>query len=197
MSHRRFESLLVVVMNAAIVVACSGRSPATPSSVTGGSTDYSVQPNGSGVPGSYVLSFYGLVDGAYQSVTILPVNHELILKAHVADSSGLAAVKGSVAFQACSTGSKAYSQLDPVPYLECQNGGSARWVTLMIQQIDADTCRAQNRGLPEAGSVCMDFGFVRNPRVAGFRFKYNAQGSDIASAVSGPADFTWTSSSLF
>jgi hypothetical protein len=49
-------------------------------------------------------------------------------------------------------------------------------------------------GCPQLGSgyACVDFGIVRIPRKIGFRFRFSAQKSGIASGASIPQNFEWT-----
>ena len=102
----------------------------------------------------------------------LPVGEELILQAHVTDSSGHPAMRGSVIFQSC------HLKGNPAPSEACVSAMGA-WSHIITTQVD------QN------GNAAVDFGFVANPRTIGFRFEYIGQGSGIANGASAPGDVTW------
>lgn len=131
------------------------------------------------VSGCYGLSFF---NSSLQPVSTLVVLQELVLKAHVDDCSGNAAQGGSVTFQYCSLKGgppNDITRADEAPSAACATG-EGRWARLTTVQVNA------------SGDALMNFGFVQIPRTIGFRFKYQAQGSGIASGFSDPADFTWT-----
>ena len=101
---------LVAALAAVTFAACSGHSPVTPSvptesvapSATSGSAEV-VSPLAQAVAGSYELSFFTSGPNGLQPVTSLPVSsEELILGAHIENSSGVPAQRGSVSFQYCS-----------------------------------------------------------------------------------------------
>ena len=41
------------------------------------------------------------------------------------------------------------------------------------------------------GFVCVNYGFIANPRTVGFRFRYNPQESEIAPGTSLAKDASW------
>lgn len=178
---RRNFRILMVVIAASALAACSDRSPVAPPGPDFAAHMARVVP----VPGSYELSF--LSNG--QPVSSLPVCQglvcpELILKAHVAyASSGAPAQGGSVTFQYCSRNgpSNDIDRADEAPMAECESG-AASWSRLRTRDVDAN------------GDAFMNFGFVSRPRTIGFRFKYSARRSGLADGLSAPRDFTWTSS---
>src|SRR5262245_9619616 len=106
----RASTLVVVLQLSVWFAACSGHSPAQPTTPAEAVAGLDMTSAGSGTPGSYVLSFN---DHTLTEVTSLPVGEELVLKAHVDDSSGLPAQKGSVAFQVCRRGGRSLTNTDP------------------------------------------------------------------------------------
>ena len=82
--------LIVAVVGAAALAACSGRSPAAPSASSIASDAVSAKGGGS-APGVYDLSFNVFSQRTYELVASLRVrSQELILMAHVTDGSGAA-----------------------------------------------------------------------------------------------------------
>jgi hypothetical protein len=136
-------------------------------------------------PGSYEVSFFQSVDGVLEPVSTLPVCtqsgcKELILKAHVEDSSGFPAESGLVTFQYCSLKglpSNDISRPDEAPKAACETR-AAGWANLASFQVN------------ESGDAYVNFGIVLIPRTVGFRFRYT--GGDVARGVSAPMDFDWT-----
>ena len=135
-------------------------------------------------PGVHELSF--LSSG--QEVSALPVCTpaacpELALKATGQTLGGTPAQRGMVTFQYCSLRKLPPNDIqraDEAPKEACESGEAA-W---------------QSPGTVKVGSADIPplaFEAVRVPRTVGFRFRYNSQGSSIASGVSLPKDFTWTS----
>ncbi len=191
MPRRNIGALVVVLLGAITSITCS-RSPVAPSdrsntidplSTSGdGNAGASATPLAQGLPGTYTLSFE---DHNGQVVTTLPVGQELVLRADVSSSAG-PAQRGSVQFQVCGTGGHSLQRLDPVPFSECDSGGSANWIPITTFSVAAGTCPGT-----ASGSACVDWGAVQNPRTIGFRFKYVSQGSGVQSGQSLPADFTW------
>jgi hypothetical protein len=178
---------LVALFSALSVAACSSQSPVTPSAAP--VAEGSLSARGSqAAPGIYELSFHAWLGGVLQEVSSLSVgSQELILRAHVTDSSGAPAQRGTVTFEYCSykgLPSNDITRPDEAPKEACEQG-SADWARLTSLPI--------NSGCPTfgAGNACMNFGFVRIPRVVGFRFRYSPQGSGIAAGVSLSKDFTW------
>lgn len=131
--------------------------------------------------GIYQLSF---LDGNLQPIASLPAaDEELILGAHVSDGNGEAAQRGRVVFEYCSLRGLPPNDItrpDEAPSAACDTG-SATWATLTGIELNA------------SGNAYLNFGVVLIPRTVGFRFRYVAQGSGIASRESDPADFTWVS----
>lgn len=175
MARRNLAGLLTVV-GAFALVACSDQTPVTPSLNAGASGDVHVLARPA--QGSYELSFYasGLVP-----VSSLPVFEELILGAHVADASGVAAERGLVTFQYCSLKGlppNDITRADEAPSAACATKDAA-WANLLSVPVDG------------SGNAYMNFGFASIPRTVGFRFRYTGQGSGIANHESLPKDFTW------
>ena len=102
----------------------------------------------------------------------LPVGQELVLKAHVEDSSGNPAQRGEVIFQDCEV------KNSPAPSAAC-NSGSGVWTHVFQMSVDA------------SGNASVDYGFISIPDTIGFRFRYLGQGSGIANGASAPGDVTW------
>jgi hypothetical protein len=177
MAPRNLARLLVVIVGAAALVACSDQSPVSPSANPRPSPEMGALAR-TAASGSFQLSFFtnGLVP-----VSSLTVFQELILGAHVADGSGAPAQGGSVTFQYCSLKGgppNDINRADEAPSAACATR-DASWANLISVPVDA------------SGNAYMNFGFVSIPRTVGFRFKYTGQGSGIANGVSGPSDFTW------
>jgi hypothetical protein len=165
MFHRTFIGLIVIVV-------ASSLAPFQPTAA---------QP----VPGNYVISF--LSNGAPISST-LPVGEELVLKAHVTDSSNVDAQLGAVAFQVCSRkGGRSLIKLDPGPSSDCDVDGTGTWVHLYTAKVNAGLCPEEEG----PGFVCVNWGFISSPRTIGFRFRYTGQGSGIANGISQPKDASW------
>ena len=125
--------------------------------------------------GSYVIScLMDLISGIQPCGTgnQIPVGNELILKAHVEDSSGQPARQGSVIFQDCLV------RGEPAPSTACVSGPGT-WSHIITIPIDMN------------GNAEVDFGFVAHPRTIGFRFRYIGQRSGIANGESTPMDVTW------
>ena len=175
MLRRNFASLSVFVATM-MSVACSEPSPVAPGAIPD-ARDVSVVAQA--VPGCYQLSF---LDNSLQSVSSLVVGQELVLKAHVDNCSGDPAQRGAMTFQYCSLKGLPPNDItrpDEAPSAACATG-EGKWARLVSVDVNA------------SGDALMNFGFVSIPRTFGFRFKYLAQGSGIASGVSDAADFTWT-----
>ena len=104
--HRNIAGLVVAVLATAPLVACSGQSPAAPSTAGVVPSDVTTQGIRPGVEGDYILT---LADTTGKVVSSLPVTgtgfpSELILWAQVKDSSGVLVTDGTVTFQACRKG---------------------------------------------------------------------------------------------
>jgi hypothetical protein len=188
MSRCHDVSLVVVaVLSAAALVACSDRPPAAPSTPTGvlsGATPESIDaPSAPTVEGTYILS---LATTTGQVVSTLPVSgfglsSELLLWAQVRDSSGGLASGGTVIFQVCKLkGSYA-------PSAECDSGAGT-WSHFATVRVAAGSCLPF---APETGNVCITFGGSSAPRTIGFRYRYIGQGTGIASDESESKDMTW------
>jgi hypothetical protein len=175
---RRDLSTFTVTVIVFALVACSGRSPVEPGTSPGQSPP-GQSPPGQIVSGSYQLAFFKNGPSGLESVSSLPFGQELILRAHVEDSSGLPAKAGTVIFEYCSLNGfpkDDITQIDEAPIEACANG-SATWTPLVTI------------GVNGSGEALMNFGFVRVTPVIGFRFRYLDQGSGIASGTSAPANF--------
>jgi|SRR6186997_883733 hypothetical protein len=181
--------LIVAVVGAAALAACSGRSPAAPSASSIASDAVSAKGGGS-APGVYDLSFNVFSQRTYELVASLRVrSQELILMAHVTDGSGAAAQKGTATFEYCS-----YKGLPPgdttradeAPKEACEQG-TAAWARLGSFAVDARSCP-----LLGVGYACVNFGIVGIPRTVGFRFRYGSGGSAVASGISPARNFLWT-----
>ncbi len=125
----------------------------------------------SAVPGLYELSFdtTGPVPITNNS---LPVGQELVLKAHVENSSGQPVQRGRVIFQDCEL------RDHPAPFAACDSG-SGTWTSIFGMSVDA------------SGNAAVDYGFIATPSTIGFRFRYLGQGSGTANNVSQSANITW------
>ena len=132
------------------------------------------------VPGSYVISC--LLDTRAGTVPCMNGNQipicsnsacdELVVKAHVEDSSGNPAESGTVIIQDCEVNNS------PAPSAACDSG-SGTWSHIIQMPVDA------------SGDSEVDYGYGRTPRTIGFRFKYFGRRSGIASGMSAPMDVTW------
>jgi hypothetical protein len=172
MSHRNVAIVLAAVLGFTLV-ACSGSSPVEPSGVG----VLPPQP----VSGSYKLAFFKSGPSGLEAVSSLPFFEELILGAHVENSSGLPAQLGTVTFEYCSRigfPTDDITQVDEAPIEVCANG-SGRWAPLVTIAVN------------KSGDAFMNFGFVRITPLIGFRFQYSGQGGAIASGVSTPSDFAF------
>jgi hypothetical protein len=171
------------------VSACADRSPVAPSVPAATDVDASVRPSAA-TPGRYELSFYADRIGGLVPVSSLPVlSDELILAAHVTTISGVAATTGTATFEYCSYKGlppNDITRADEAPLEACADG-SANWARLTSIGLDAPGCPQLGPGY-----ACMDFGIVRIPRKIGFRFRFSAQKSGIASGTSVPQNFEWT-----
>ena len=165
----RKHSLLILIVAFALA-ALSGLSAAVAGSNT---TVLAAQ----AVSGIYDLSFLGPnptppPDFVLLPNNRLPVGRELVLKAHVQDTSGVPAQRGEVIFQDCEV------KNSPVPSAAC-NSGSGVWAHVFQMSVDA------------SGNASVDYGFISIPETIGFRFRYIGQGSSIANGASKSADVTW------
>ncbi len=186
----RITTAIVALIAAASFAGCSGaQSPAAPGRAAAATDSMSAKASAA-VPGLYDLTFNTYRNGVYTEVSSLPVSsQELILKAHVTDSAGAPARKGSVTFEYCSyTGgpSNDITRPDEAPKEAC-DAGTATWARLESMTVDSGRCPALG-----VGYACSVFGIVRIPRDVGFRFRYNPQGSGIAAGTSEMKNFTWT-----
>jgi len=178
MSRRRLACLIVAVVSARPILACSRQQPGGPDPSPATSANAtSAKPQGSA--GSYSLSF---LDTNGNLVSTLPVGGpELILKAHVATSAGVPAQSGAVTFQYCSLRGLPphdITRADEAPKEACDELGTGSWANLGNVPVNA------------AGDAFFDFGFVQIPRTVGFRFRYSARGGTIASGISPSLNFT-------
>jgi hypothetical protein len=188
MPHRNIAGLVVAVLATAPLVACSGQSPAAPS--TRGAVRSNASPEGirppTGLEGSYVLY---LTDTDGHVVSSLPVGgfglpSEVVLWAQVKDSSGVLATDGSVIFQACKRGGGGFTAYKPSA--DCARG-AASWTRLI--NLSLDGCGGW---ATEPGNACTNFGGRPIAQTIGFRYLYkSSKGSLIADGESTPQDMTW------
>ena len=140
--------------------------------------------------GSYELYFHAYRNGVLEPVSSLPVlSYELILRAYVADASGVPALSGTAVFEYCSYKGRPPNYIeraDEAPKEAC-DAGLASWRRLSSREVDASTCPGFG-----TGNACMNFGIVRIPRDVGFRFRFSGRRRDIDPGVSAAANFTWT-----
>ena len=177
MKTRNRATVIFALFTTVATLACSELSPVGPSGVPDAGREANVLAQT--VAGCYGLSFF---NSGLQPVSTLVVFQELVLKAHIDNCSGNPAQRGSVTFQYCSLKGgppNDITRADEAPMAACATGQGS-WSRLTTVPVNA------------SGDALMNFGFVRIPRTIGFRFKYAAQGTGIASGVSAPADFTWT-----
>ena len=177
----------IALLTALTAAACSSQSPVTPGESTAAGGPQSAK-GATASPGVYDLSFRAFLTGGFQEVFSLPVNRELILMAHVTDSAGQPAPRGTAAFEYCSSKgrSRDITRPDEAPKEACEQG-LASWARLTTIAVDAGRCPGFG-----VGYACMNFGIVRIPRDVGFRFRYSPQGSAIAGGTSAAENFTWT-----
>jgi hypothetical protein len=180
-------TVTVIALVSALAVACSSPSPVAPGESTPAVGPQSAK-GAAASPGVYDLSFRAFLSGGFQEVFSLPVNQELILMAHVTDSAGQPAPRGSATFEYCSYKGRSndITRPDEAPKEACEQG-LASWGRLTTIAVDAERCPGFR-----VGYACMNFGVVRIPREVGFRFRYNPQGSAIAAGTSAARNFTWT-----
>lgn len=193
-SHRKVlmkRITLALVLFAGVgFAACASQSPAAPAPAHDGfvATDAKAA---AAVPGAYTLTFNTFHNGVYSEVSSLPVeSDELILKAYVTDNAGKPAQSGTVTFDYCSYKGgppNDVTRADEAPKEACEQG-TASWARLTSMTVDSGRCPTLG-----IGYACMNFGVVHIPRDVGFRFRYSAQKSVIASGMSEARDFTWTS----
>ena len=140
--------------------------------------------------GSYELYFHAWRNGVLEPVSSLPVlSYELILRAYVADASGVPALSGTAVFEYCSYKGGPPNDIeraDEAPKEAC-DAGLASWRRLRSLDVDASTCPGFG-----TGNACMNFGIVRIPRDVGFRFRFSGRRRDIDPGISEAANFTWT-----
>jgi hypothetical protein len=182
------SKLVVALLTAASLNACSADSPVTPSAPAVAAPDLHARPAATG-PGVYDLSFRVWRGGALVDVSTLFVSSdELILQAHVTDGTGAPAQKGTVTFEYCSYKGgppNDIARADEAPKEACE-AGSATWARLAGISVSAGRCPTLG-----VGYACYTFGVVRIPRDVGFRFSYSPQGSGIAAGTSASENFTW------
>jgi hypothetical protein len=188
-SRCTLATVIVAVLATAALGACSGKSPAAPS--TPGAVPSNATAEGSGGPtalaieGTYTLY---LVNIRGQIVSSLPVNPapgesgEVVLWAQVSGPGGLAQ-RGSVIFQACRGGGSGFTVWRPSA--ECDSGRAA-WVQAGIASV-TEGCLPF---APDSGNVCRDWGGRPIPQTIGFRYKFLGQGV-IANGMSASQDMTW------
>lgn len=139
--------------------------------------------------GSYTLIFYARRVGMpIEETSSMPAGSgEMILRAYVADSSGVPAQVGTAVFEYCSYKGGPTNdpdRADEAPMEACDNARVATWRRLWSLQMG--TCGSLGAG------ACLNFGGVRFPRVVGFRFQFRSGRSGIDPGFSEPANFTWT-----
>jgi hypothetical protein len=170
------------------VAACSSQSPAAPAPALNALSVTDAR--AAAVPGVYALTFNTFRNGVYAEVSSLPVDtDELMLKAYVTDNTGTPAQSGTVTFEYCSYKGgppNDISRADEAPKEACEQG-TASWARLTSMSVDSGRCPTLG-----IGYACMNFGVVHLPRDVGFRFRYSARKSAVASAISVARNFTWT-----
>ena len=127
-------------------------------------------------PGFYVISCLMVTPSGTQPCLAnneIPVGGtELALKAHVEDSSGNPAQRGSVNFRDCELKNSV------APSAAC-DFGPGTWSHLSQMPVDA------------SGNAEVDVGLFSTPRTVGFQFKYLGQGSGIANGNSNSMNVSW------
>jgi hypothetical protein len=126
-------------------------------------------------PGVYVISCLMVTPSGTQPCQTgneIPVGTELALKAHVEDSSGNPAQRGSVNFRDCELKNSV------APSAAC-DFGPGTWSHLSQMPVDA------------SGNAEVDVGLFSTPRTVGFQFKYLGQGSGIANGNSNSMNVSW------
>lgn len=181
-------SQFVVAVLCGASAACSSESPVSPSPSSVAPEALEAR-SALAAPGVYDLSFNVWIGGTFQQVSSLSVSsQELILMAHVTDSSGASAQRGTVTFEYCSYKGlppNDITRADEAPKAACDQG-LADWARLTSVAVNAGRCPGLG-----AGYACMVFGIVRIPRTVGFRFRYSPQGSGIPGGMSEFKDFIW------
>jgi hypothetical protein len=185
-------NISLLLLAATSVAACSNGSPMAPSPDSIVSAE---RPGGEvAAPGVYELSFRSsFPDGKWKEVSTLPVGRaELVIRAHVTDSSGRPATAGSITIQYCSYGGPAgdINRPDEAPMEACADG-TATWVRHTSRSVTAGGCPEFSKPELSYGYVCANFGIVRIPRTVGFRAQYQPKSSSIAAGTTAPKDFTW------
>ena len=182
----------LALLAASVFAACSAQSPAAPAPALDGFSATNARA-AAAVPGVYTLTFNTYHNGIYTEVSSLAVDgDELILKAYVSDSAGTPAQSGTVTFEYCSYKGgppNDITRADEAPKEACEQG-MASWARLTSMTVASGRCPTLG-----VGYACMNFGVVHRPRDVGFRFRYSAQKSAIASGMSEARNFTWTSPS--
>ena len=188
MSRLTLRGLAIVAVGAGFA-GCSAQSPASPAALTDGAAG-STDARAPAPRGVYQLSFNVVRFGVLEAVTTLPVlSQEMVLRAFVTDSSGVPVQTGAVTFEYCSYKGgppNDITRADEAPKEACETP-TASWARLSTVKVNSGSC--PGLGL---GNACQFFGIVRIPRDVGFRFRYAAQRSGIADAISEPMNMTWT-----
>jgi hypothetical protein len=188
MPQRNITGLVVALVAAAALVACSRQLPAAPSvagRVPSSATFLDTGTlNPQAVAGSYTLNLANTKGEIVETLTLGTLYSELLLWAQVRDSSGVLATGGAVIFQACRRGGTDYTVWRPSA--ECASG-QANWVHLATVSVE-EGCPPF---APEVGNACRIFGTMPAPTTIGFRYRYIGQGSGIANGESASQDMTW------
>ena len=196
MPHRNVAGLVVAVLATAALVSCSSQPPAAPSTPAVAASNAMPEdvgrPGAQAVEGTYTLN---LATNSGQIVSSLPVSgfglrSELLLWAQVSGPGGLAQ-KGSVIFQVCKSGGFGGSGFEEVwrPKADCDSG-AARWAQAGMGDV-TEGCPSFAPNSGDSGNVCRTWGSMPVPITIGFRYKFMAQGGDIATGWSESKDMTW------
>lgn len=162
MLPRKLASFAIAVLSGAIG-ACSDQSPVAPNPADPAPSAPLISPRAQPVDGEGDISF---VPGSGGEVTLV---------AHVT-AGGNPAQGGVVVFQFCVEGMEFGVPTGALPSVECEPGGSGRWVRLdpVVPVV--------------AGEASLSFGRVTS--TLGFRFVYQGRGSGIGNFTSLAEDFT-------
>jgi len=124
-------------------------------------------------PGTYVIScFIDRPQGPCLTDNKIPVGEELVLNAHVTDSSGNLAASGKEIFQDCLLNGV------PAPSIHCDSGTGV-WSNIETVHLKG----------PE--DIRIGYGSPSTRQTIGFRFRYFGEASRIANGISNSMDVTW------
>ena len=130
--------------------------------------------------GTYVIScFIDRPQGPCLPGNKIPVGEELVLNAHVTDSSGNLAATGTEIFQDCLLNGV------PAPSVQCDSGPGV-WSNIQTVHLTF------NRPNETAEDIRIGYGSSSTAQTIGFRFRYlNGHASGIANGISNSMDVTW------